>query len=873
MRLDRLHRLRASLLSPVAAAALALTPACGDETKKTETDTASDAGDTSSNADTSEGDASADASEDASGDASEEVDSMPFSMTIESGNYAAAATSDPDTYVAVVVGENNSVLAYACDSKTRGQWFSGNPLSLPAVLTATDYSGTEVSLFLDLQDGKIVGTISTGAEDETPLTFSLPKVEGQPVLYRGSYAVTEQEVLGGWIVLPDGTQRGLTVSKTSDGTSASSQSLDTTSNSISIAECDDTADAIPAEFTISICSPTSGCIPVVSTDTRPQFNVVTFGDSFAAGEGAPDSFGSGCLQNRDSGEPAPPEELGCQQAPLWGPDPESSYCHRSSYSGSALAVEKLQAEFPMLNIQFKSFACTGAKLAELHSKGQVPGTRIENDKVIPDNKAWPMLGTGLSRAPVPVPPQLDQLKSFMESRSCLVDPDQVPSCWSSVDVLVMNIGGNDASFADVVKEAVSKGSLDDDCSESAPKITSLIRDALDPTKGNLGGRFDSLAASLLLARFLDCRSVVPTSNNTFLLELPSIATSSNGQACTDQEFKSVESDRAECTEEYIVDMRGCESSLLEGPLADDLRSAFDTAAAKNNWTYVEGIKALSIGNGLCASPGTRWFNTNCDALIQQGQDMLADTRAGFGDDLSMGIAHPNREGYAGMYRDPIADALREKIRIKFAPVSAAQLRLVGLTKTSATSNGVTTTTLQATLSWQDKSSTEKEFKLTPTGTLNSEQVFPTEDKAGTRTVTKTSTLKHTGSSGSVDVKVSACSDINICTEGPTLTVTGNTPPSVVKPNPISVSKNSKGVVASWNKVDGPAVQIYKLTFKDSRGATVLTQQVPALTSTGSPNTSVFIAFPTASPITVPGKIAVQACNFTGCAAASADFAF
>jgi hypothetical protein len=228
-----------------------------------------------------------------------------------------------------------------------------------------------------------------------------------------------------------------------------------------------------------------------------------------------------------------------------------------------------------------------------------------------------------------------------------------------------------------------------------------------------------------------------------------------------------------------------------------------------------------------------------------------------------------------MYETPIADALRAKILTKFAPIPPSNLRLTGLTKTVSGSGVSTITTLTASLSWADRSSTESSFKFVPAvvGALNSEMVINSANRDGTGTASGTIVLKHAGSIGSVTVGLKACSEIGVCSDGPSLIVSGDIPTVALEPSTASTTTNASSAVTAlvmWNQLTGPAVQFFEVEFYASSDSVrvsnaKLIHKQPLLANGGIP----VATFATSTKIPSSGKLRMRACNFTGCGPYSA----
>ena len=100
-------------------------------------------------------------------------------------------------------------------------------------------------------------------------------------------------------------------------------------------------------------------------DERPPYRVVAFGDSYAAGEGAPGTPG---VYDADGTHPHP-------RAVWSGSDADTAFtgdaetgtrgarrCHRSPRATAPRAVKALITRFPDIDFTFRSFACSGAAI-------------------------------------------------------------------------------------------------------------------------------------------------------------------------------------------------------------------------------------------------------------------------------------------------------------------------------------------------------------------------------------------------------------------------------------------------------------------------------------------------------------------------------
>jgi len=130
---------------------------------------------------------------------------------------------DGTTTVAVIV-DGDEAIAYVCDGVSREAWLSGTANDGQLELT-----GDEGSLSATF-DG-FVAEGETTVDDQT-WVFSIAQVEPPEGLYRFADTVAGgAEVVGGWIVLPDGDQVGLV---TVDGETQPAEQLDLDTGQVTV---------------------------------------------------------------------------------------------------------------------------------------------------------------------------------------------------------------------------------------------------------------------------------------------------------------------------------------------------------------------------------------------------------------------------------------------------------------------------------------------------------------------------------------------------------------------------------------------------------------------------------------------------------------
>jgi hypothetical protein len=107
-----------------------------------------------------------------------------------------------DAYVAVVVGANGDALAYVTDGAWSVDWLLGTRRGRTAVL------GNEGGATLDAQFERATVTGSFKRPQSPALAFTARRGREPAGMYRAIQDFADGRYVGGWVVLPDGTERG-----------------------------------------------------------------------------------------------------------------------------------------------------------------------------------------------------------------------------------------------------------------------------------------------------------------------------------------------------------------------------------------------------------------------------------------------------------------------------------------------------------------------------------------------------------------------------------------------------------------------------------------------------------------------------------------
>jgi hypothetical protein len=117
----------------------------------------------------------------------------------------AGRVDGTNVLVGLVVGEaDRETLAYVSDGKSVATWFEGH-----AEVDAVELTSYGAQFTARLSTAAATGTVTLA--DGRVLQFTASPTSGEAGLYRGTRTAGGLEYIGGWIVLPDGEQRGTVV--------------------------------------------------------------------------------------------------------------------------------------------------------------------------------------------------------------------------------------------------------------------------------------------------------------------------------------------------------------------------------------------------------------------------------------------------------------------------------------------------------------------------------------------------------------------------------------------------------------------------------------------------------------------------------------
>jgi hypothetical protein len=211
-------------------------------------------------------------------------------------------------------------------------------------------------------------------------------------------------------------------------------------------------------------TPSNGA-PLTATIALKDVLIVSFGDSFSAGEGNPEKkvtlvdypFG-----RYGNGQPFPvrmalplvkenPNEFFKTLAPQW----TNTQCHRSLYSQHTKAALQYALEHPHLTVTFLNYSCTGAEVYEGILNAWWGRDDIDH-QYYDDAPQLVKALRDLCRDPGPYRNREWAFRGRGQDRRYNSRPADFPECTSFVrrpDVVLLSIGGNDVGFARMIANA------------------------------------------------------------------------------------------------------------------------------------------------------------------------------------------------------------------------------------------------------------------------------------------------------------------------------------------------------------------------------------------------------------------------------------
>jgi hypothetical protein len=298
--------------------------------------------------------------------------------------------------------------------------------------------------------------------------------------------------------------------------------------------------------------------------------IANLGDSYSAGEGAPNIEGA-TLEQR------------------WDDEP----CHRSSKTGQIRAIKQLRHGTPDVAMTFLNVACSGAEI----------------DKGLLNPQEDLAVGGVVKK------PQIKALEDWMAAHNR-----------STVDMMIMSAGGNNAGFGDA----------------GVSCLLALLGDCRNDEA--LWARVQERLASLPDAYAdLDNRLENLNIGRIFITEYPDPMRAENGRFCN----ASGNPLPGLCWGPVELAVSENDFRNLHDNLLIPLNNAVRAAATAHGWKYIGGTMEASDRNGVCNCDDP-YFNVPGQAIFIQG-----DVR---------GSIHPNRKGHKKIYQPLVYDALSDQLK-------------------------------------------------------------------------------------------------------------------------------------------------------------------------------------------------------------------
>jgi len=283
-----------------------------------------------------------------------------------------------------------------------------------------------------------------------------------------------------------------------------------------------------------------------------SFNIGIVGDSYGAGEGAPDDY----------------FELDEDNSDMW----ISCKCHRSVRSGHLKAVKQFINEYPEIATDYSFQACSGATTQDLFSRDQVTNDYIPGTALYTNNCG-----------------NVENTKQFKRIRDVLITDRK----HNEVNMLIMSIGGNNSGFGDlVIKYLLSPINLADVNAAGnlvSIDILSAYHDEIDELRNDYADLDQGISEF-----FPEVKPIVGLTNYPDPTKGPDGMCGCRIVDCALYENDCRHSPRAEY-------------QLIKDEFLDPLNAKLQTEADRQGWNLIDVSRTVGI-HGLC-NCDEPYFNT------------------------------------------------------------------------------------------------------------------------------------------------------------------------------------------------------------------------------------------------------------------------
>jgi hypothetical protein len=340
--------------------------------------------------------------------------------------------------------------------------------------------------------------------------------------------------------------------------------------------------------------------------------IVSFGDSFSAGEGNPEKpvnfsndFSDYTQSSRHGGFPRIVDNFPVRPSgpEFWGDNAANwtnSQCHRSLYSQHTKAALQYALEHPHVTVTYLNYSCTGAEVYE----------GILN--------AW--WARDVSKTFWDDAPQMvkalrdlcDDPAAFMETEwsngdrtdrhfnSAMASFAKCQKLSRKIDALLLSIGGNDVGFANMIANSAINARIGDTRFQGGrPWIYGIWRASSQPQKFSVGRQ---RARSLIPPRYQELSKQL----KTYLDLTPEkIVLSAYPDVSTDEKGNTCQAANTGMDVHAVLGMNNPGASDDNEAFVDFLHDFMKGQASKQNWHFADqhlqpGSPNNFKGHGLCA---------------------------------------------------------------------------------------------------------------------------------------------------------------------------------------------------------------------------------------------------------------------------------
>ncbi|MDQ3548551.1 MAG: HYR domain-containing protein, partial [Chloroflexota bacterium] len=330
-------------------------------------------------------------------------------------------------------------------------------------------------------------------------------------------------------------------------------------------------------YTVSLQTATArgySAVSVPQTIVVKDILIISVGDSYGSGEGAPDSFVKFGL-------------LGYAETPaVW----QDQRCHRSAWAGPSQAAAILEQSDPRTSVTFVSLACSGATINtpiddnpdDGNANGDINWSAYQGSGLL---TGYSGIEHDRSYDPASfLPPQMEQAARIAKDRE--------------IDALTISGGGNDMHFANVITDCVLS-----DCSTNTTTANRIANDFVQ-----LEIRYQELADFINNERdTTDVPALNITPDRVFITEYPDPTRDMDGDWCQVNQLDDP------LLALPVTGITAQEMEWASDNLVKPMNEAIQTHATHHGWNYVTGIAAEFFGDPANGVPGRGWCALGEDA--------------------------------------------------------------------------------------------------------------------------------------------------------------------------------------------------------------------------------------------------------------------